>query len=183
MSLILQVPDHLSQRRQVAYLYTQGLGADQIADVLDLTENQVDNHIKKLAQMAVDDHRAEIIRQTELAKLDEIERVHFRAATQGLVVPDTDSDDPDATVMLPPSHSSAELILKIMDRRMKLTGIERKPKQEIDVEHRGGLVHLLAEMNQVGQGRPLPDNRSLPAPPIDAEVKVNANDRNASDRP
>lgn len=118
-----------ARRRKVLSLKFQGYEAQDIASILHMPVSTVQRYIEQAASAASDDTRANIVREAELAKLDEMESAFFPQAVEG-----------DA--------GSASMVLKFMERRSKLIGADKEVKAApSNVNVKVSLVGLLATMD------------------------------------
>jgi transcriptional regulator len=103
-------------------LRKQGLAYSEIAEKLSMTPMGVSHALKRgldrMMKAYCED--AEVIRNVELERLDEMLVKHFEFAKKG---------DP----------KSAEIVLKIMERRSKYLGLDAAQKMQVD---HGGVVRI-----------------------------------------
>lgn len=99
-------------------LRKQGLNYEEIAEMMGISRqgawDAVSKGLKNYAR--VTDEIAEDVREMEIARMDKMLATHLDLAVEG-------------------STRSAEIVLKIMDRRAKLLGLDTPVKQKI--EHTG----------------------------------------------
>ena len=140
MSTHIDLPSTYTPRRKIAVLYSYGYEPEAIANILDISLPSVKNHIDKLAASAIDDQRANTIREAELAKLDAIEQAYMDRAVQPEVF------DEDGQIIAAPSTVAADMVLKVMDRRSKLAGLEKREAQSV-TNNNITLVGVLSSMS------------------------------------
>lgn len=134
-----------AERRQVVFaLRKQGLSMRDILDhikenhpgtpaSLGTVKNDLSKVMQQLVQQTFED--AESVLAMELARLDDLLAAYWVAAvgTTKLV---QNEDGSTAEVYIPPDHKTAELTLKIIDRRMKLLGLDKTNLQVSDAQGR-----------------------------------------------
>jgi hypothetical protein len=135
----ITLPDHYTDTRKIELLASRGFDPEQISEILDLSVGRVERTIKTAASRAIDEHRANIIREIELQKLDELEQAHYAQAVQPPVY------DSEGNIIKYPDKGSGEFVLKTMERRAKLAGLDIKPDANINVTT-VSLVGALSDM-------------------------------------
>lgn len=110
----------LERRRTALELRKRGFAYSEIADHLGVTRQAVHQMVKKGIAEILDETResAEEVRTLELERLD---RMFMRLYKEAM------PSHPDAIV----NHKAIETMLKIMDRRSKLMGLDAPSKHEV----------------------------------------------------
>jgi hypothetical protein len=106
----------------------QGYDVSDIAHALNLSESAVTSRIDKAAASAADDLRATVVREAELLKLEEMEPPFLSAATDG-------------------DSKAALVVLKLMERRSALLGVDRQPSMQ-QQGNTYNLVTILSNMSR-----------------------------------
>jgi len=114
----------------------QGYEPEDIAHALQIKVTTVNRKIDRAAASTADEHRASIVREAELLKLEEMEPPFLDQATQGC-------------------HKSAVVVLKLMERRAALLGSDKSPQQANNTVNNYNLVNILSNMAR----QPPPFNR------------------------
>jgi hypothetical protein len=145
MRMANNVPSHIRitpmpLRQKVLFLRRNGHDAAEISDILDISVRTAEGIIDRAIKASIDEHRIKVVREEELSKLDQIEEAFLPAATS--------SEEP--------STAAADTVMKVMDRRMKLTGSEIKPDQHVKLEQNVTLVSVLADMSNLPPKEPSP---------------------------
>lgn len=112
--------------RRVLSMKYAGYDINDISHALSMSPQQVSLIIDRAIAVQVDEHRATYIRESELAKLDEMEESYLNGAIEG-------------------EHKSAYLTLKIMERRSAILGLD---KQQAAVSINVNLVGILSDMSK-----------------------------------
>lgn len=131
------IPDY-SFNQKCLYLRRSGYNNSEIAGMLDVSKEKVKSVIDRAIKSSLDEQRISVIREEEIGKLDQLEAA-FMPLAVGI---DTEEGQ------LPPDKDSADVVLKVMDRRMKLLGTEKKPDQNINLNQLT-LVQVLSDMPKV----------------------------------
>lgn len=121
----------MSDRNQLIARYRrQGMSKSEIADILDISPSTVTSALQAhYKQVITNDEMAEAL-NVELARLDDLTSTYYDSAT-GRAKAYVEDDEGNAKALdLPADHKSAELVLKIMDRRAKLMGLDAPVKQD-----------------------------------------------------
>jgi hypothetical protein len=114
-----------------------GLSYEQIGKALGVSGKQAYDDVQTALQLLIDEHAETIIhmRQLELERLDALITSLWTRARGGKQV------DPDTgqTVIVPPDYAALDRVLRIMERRAKLLGIDKQPdtdqqQQKVTVE-------------------------------------------------
>ena len=103
----------------------RGYSVDDIGLQLNLRPHTVQNILDRACAIQADQERVTYVREAELAKLDELEGVYLEDAITG-------------------NHKSTYLVLKLMERRAAVVGIDRSPPVQLNGNFT--LVQILANM-------------------------------------
>ena len=123
--------------RQILDLRARGYENDDIAQLLRITSTRVQGALDRSAKLVVDTERATRVREAELLKIDEMEAVVYCHA-----VPEDDN-----LHMLRDTIEAQKQVLKLMERRAALLGVD---KQAAQTNPNGlTLVQILADMPPV----------------------------------
>ncbi len=153
------------RRRQAIALHLAGADWDTIADRLGYASRgaahtDVTRAMEKAAAEMVRD--ADVLRQTELARIDRVQVAYWpRALGQR---------DPVTHEVLPPDPEAAKVVQWCIDRRCKLTGLYAPIKHEVVTL--GAIEAAIAQLEeQIGQaeaGRPgaVPGGAATPGPAL-----------------
>tara|TARA_B100000686_G_scaffold268694_1_gene284326 strand:+ start:46 stop:498 length:453 start_codon:yes stop_codon:yes gene_type:complete len=104
----------VSERQRLIMRYRrQGMTVSEIADSLDTTHSQVSNSLETAYRALHAEDEAITARQVDLERLDELHCAYWSAAKEGDI-------------------KAAEFILKTMDRRAKMLGIDAPVQTKTD---------------------------------------------------
>ncbi len=156
------------RRREVLTLIRKGYEIDEVAQQLGLSRTVVsdDYNAELYALRRHNMNDADKIREDELSRLNTLTR-NLMPMCEFAEVPHP--KDPDKTVIRPPSPPHVFALVKIMERRAKMLGIDA-PEKKIDITvpwellsadqvariSAGGDIRvILMELEQAGKGRRL----------------------------
>jgi len=104
----------VSERQRLIMRYRrQGMTVSEIAESLDTTHSQVSNALESAYRALHAEDEATIARQVDLERLDELHSAYWSAAKEGDI-------------------KAADFILKTMDRRAKMLGIDAPIQTQTD---------------------------------------------------
>tara|TARA_Y100000401_G_C8301723_1_gene214499 strand:+ start:586 stop:1038 length:453 start_codon:yes stop_codon:yes gene_type:complete len=104
----------VSERQRLIMRYRrQGMTVSEIAESLDTTHSQVSNALESAYRALHAEDEATIARQVDLERLDELHSAYWAAAKEGDI-------------------KAADFILKTMDRRAKMLGIDAPIQTQTD---------------------------------------------------
>lgn len=108
--------DHMivSERQRLIMRYRrQGMTVSEISEILDTSHSQVSNSLETAYRALHAEDEATIARQVDLERLDELHSAYWAAAKEGDI-------------------KAADFILKTMDRRAKMLGIDAPIQTQTD---------------------------------------------------
>ena len=104
----------VSERQRLIMRYRrQGMTVSEIAESLDTTHSQVSNALESAYRALHAEDEATVARQVDLERLDELHSAYWAAAKEGDI-------------------KAADFILKTMDRRAKMLGIDAPIQTQTD---------------------------------------------------
>lgn len=124
-------------QRQVLSLRYCGHSESEIANILECTQARVNTALNRAMAASTDAHRAAIVREAEILKLEQMDETFLPVAIEGSV-------------------RAASVVLKCMERRANLMGLD----QQQNSLSRSGTT-LIAILAGMGQSQP-----QLPEPKV-----------------
>jgi hypothetical protein len=112
-------PEQIDKEKKVLELKRSGATWDAIAEVVGYANASGAFKAYKRAMVRTLQQPADALREAEIDRLDRLQRAYWFEA-----IGDRDN---------PPIHKSAEIVLKIIDRRAKLLGLDAPTKIQAEV--------------------------------------------------
>ena len=136
--------------RKILSLRYRGYDHEDIAHLLDISQDRVQRCLERAAAFSADEERITVVREAELAKLEEMEDAIFKFATRVSTDPDTGEE-----VLTRETIAAQAQVLKLMERRSNILGSDRA-KDQTQHTHGLTLVQILADMSGSAQSLPAP---------------------------
>lgn len=130
--------------RKILSLRYRGYDHEDIAHMLDVSQDRVERCLARAAASAADGERITVVREAEIAKLEEMESRIYDFAVRTTIDPETGEE-----YLSKETLAAQNQVLKLMERRASIMGSDLKK----DAPAGGSgltLVQILADMSSSG---------------------------------